>query len=147
DKLTQEVASVYVHQDVESRYDAVIQSSEAAADLLVAVERIRATLHAAIEANTGLGFTARRQITATDDEEVGAKLPSMDIMSDLSEVDVVICDDRYLIHEGRWSDEKRAVPCATALDLIHALNSRGRLSESQIYENYHRLRCAGYHPV
>ena len=68
-------------------------------------------------------------------------------MSDLSEVDVVICDDRYLIHEGRWSDGVRSVPCATTLDLIQALNDRGHLSQSQISENYHRLRSAGSHPV
>jgi hypothetical protein len=153
DALAREVKNVFVHEEVESHYDAVIKASEASADLLAAVERIRATLNASIEApRSSIGFTARRQLpsTATEDEEpegFGAKLPSVDIMSDLSGVDLVVCDDRYLIHEARWSDGKRSVPCVTTLDLIHALNSRGQLSDPQIYENYHRLRAAGYHPV
>jgi hypothetical protein len=152
DTLTSEVKNVFVHEEVESHYDAVVRSSEASTDLLEAVERIRATLNGAIEARSGVAFTARRQLpgSAADDDETedfGAKLPSVDIMSDLSEVDVVICDDRYLIHEGRWSDGTRSVPCATTLDLVHALNNRGHLSESQIREKYHRLRSAGYHPV
>jgi hypothetical protein len=152
DTLIQEVKKVFIHEEVEIHYDAIVRGSEASADLLGAVERIRATLNAAIEAGSGVMFTARRQLpssSAEDDEPegFGAKLPSVDIMSDLSEVDAVICDDRYLIHEGRWSDGTKSAPCATTLDLVHALNSRGHLSETQIRENYHRLRSAGYHPV
>jgi hypothetical protein len=152
DTLTQEVKSVFVHEEVESQYETVVRASEASADLLSAVDRIRATLNAGIEAGSGVGFTARRQLpdsSADDDEPQGfeVKLPSVDIMSYLSEVDVVICDDRYLIHEGSWSDGSRRAPCATALDLLRALNSRGHLSETQIREYYHRLRSAGYHPV
>lgn len=152
DALTQEVKDIFVHDGVESHYDSVIQSAEASADLLAAVERIRATLNASIETSSGVAFTARRQMTGKategeEPEEVEAKLPSVDIMSDLAETEAVVCDDRYLIHEGSWSDGKRSVQCVTTLDLVHALNSRGQLSESQIYENYHRLRAAGYYPV
>ncbi|SFJ32621.1 HTH domain-containing protein [Bradyrhizobium sp. cf659] len=150
DTLTQEIRNVFIHEEVESHCDSIIQSAEASAGLLSTVERIRSTLNAAIESQSGLSFTARRQLpSAAGDEEqnVGEKLPSVDIMSDLSEVDAVVCDDRYLIHEGRWSDGKRAVPCVTTLDLICALNSRGKLPEPQIYEHHHRLRAAGYHPV
>ncbi|SFV16905.1 hypothetical protein SAMN05192541_126138 [Bradyrhizobium arachidis] len=151
DALTQEIKNVFVREEVESHCDAVIHGSETSADLLSTVERIRAALNTSIESRSGLGFTARRQVprAATRDEEqnFGEKLPSVDIMSDLSEIDAVVCDDRYLIHEGRWSDGTRAVPCVTTLDLIRALNSRGQLSEPQIYEHHHRLRAAGYHPV
>lgn len=149
--LTQEIKNVFVHEEVESHCDSVIQSAQASADLLSIVERIRAALNTSIESRSGLSFTARRQApsaSAGDEEQnFGEKLPSVDIMSDLSEIDAVVCDDRYLIHEGRWSDGKRAVPCVTTLDLIRALNSRGQLSEPQIYEHHHRLRAAGYHPV
>ena len=152
DTLTSEIKNVYVHEEVESHFDAVVRGAEASTDLLAAVERIRAALNTAIEKGSGIGFTARRQPpgTSSDDDEpddFAAKLPSVDIMSDLSEVDAVICDDRYLIHEGRWSDGTKSAPCATTLDLLQALNSRGHLSETQVRENYHRLRSAGYHPV
>jgi hypothetical protein len=56
------------------------------------VERIRATLNEAIEKGSNVKFSSRRQLGKArkdEDEDFGGSFPALDIMSDLTEVDVV----------------------------------------------------------
>ncbi|MCK1658602.1 hypothetical protein [Bradyrhizobium sp. 151] len=148
EKLTANVSEVYVSSEVESDCDAILQSAELSAELGHAVDRIRAAVHAAIEKGS-LSFTGRRLPNAGDGDEVeeggpSAAFPSIDILTDLTDVDVVICDDRFLNKELFWADGRRRVTCATTIDVITALNSRAVLSEQQRFDLFHRLRVAGY---
>jgi hypothetical protein len=148
--LTGSVAQVYVSPDVDSHSDAVISAAESSEELLQRVEHIRATLNEAIEKGSNVKFSSRRPLGRArkdEDEDFGGSSPSLDIMSDLSEVDVVVCDDRFLNKETFWADGKRQVPCASTLDVIDALNGRAVISEQQKFDFRHQLRIAGYYAV
>jgi hypothetical protein len=149
--LTNSVAQVCVSQDVEDHCDAVINAAESSDELLQRVERIRATLNDAIEKGSNVRFSSRRHLGKVrkdeEEEDSGGSFPSLDIMSDLAELDVVVCDDRFLNKEIFWSDGKRKVACASTLDVINALNGRAIISEQQKFEFLHQLRKAGYYAV
>jgi hypothetical protein len=146
------VAQVYVGQEVESHCDAVLRGDELSGDLLNAVERIRATLNAALEKGNVV-FSSRRVLSRDEkgridqDDDIGPNMPSLDIMSDVSAIDAVVCDDRYLNKEPFWSDGSRRVPCACTLEIILALNNRGVISEQQKHGFLHTLREGGYYTV
>jgi hypothetical protein len=148
--LTKSVAAVYVPQDVDDHNNAVINAAESSDELLLHVEHIRATLNEAIENGNHVRFSSRRQIgkdRRDDNEDFGGSFPSLDIMSDLSGLDVIACDDRYLNREVFWSDGKHQVLCCSTLDIINALNSRAVISEQHKFEVLHQLRRAGYYAV
>jgi hypothetical protein len=141
------VAEVFVTQDVNNQADAVLRSAELADSLLAAIDRIRSVLNAGLQKGA-VSFSSRRRAVSdesNDDDDV--RLPSLDIMADLSGMDVVICDDRFLNKDLFWADGIRRVPCANTLDLIYALNNRARISQQQKHEYLHKLREAGYHAV
>jgi hypothetical protein len=130
--LATSVTEVYVSQDVEDHCDAVIAASDSSEELLQRVERIRATLNEAIEKESNVKFTSRRALGRAgrdDDEDFGESFPSLDLMSDLSQVDAMICDDRFLNKEIFWADGKWPAPCANTLDILSALNNRAVISQ------------------
>jgi hypothetical protein len=143
------VAEVYVTQDVESEANAILQASEISENLLVAIDRIRSVLNEGLEKRTVV-FSSRKRLEDDDDAHDSAydrRLPTLDIMADLTDIDVVVCDDRFLNKDLFWTDETHRVPCANTLDLISALNDRAKISQSQKYEHLHKLRVGGYHAV
>jgi hypothetical protein len=143
-------AAVYVTQEVEDHCDAVIRAEEFSSDLLGSVERIRATLNAGLEKGN-IVFSARRmrrrEEAVDSDDEMAINFPSLDILSDLSEIDAVAVDDRFLNKEAAWNDGTRQVPCVSTLEILLALNNRGVISEAQKYALLHRLREGGYYTV
>ena len=153
EKLADNVAQVYVSNDVEAHCDAVLQGAEMSAELGLAVDRIRTALHTAIEKGATVRFTARRSVDGNNQDEEGddngpsAAFPSIDILSDLTGIDAVICDDRFLNKEPFWTDGAHKVPCASTVDVIAALNSRAVISEQQRYGYFHRLRVGGFYAV
>jgi hypothetical protein len=144
------VGTVYVPQEVEDHSDAVLRGQEFSSDLLSAVDRIRATLNVGLEKGS-ITFSARRTRRRDDtvdaDDEMSFSFPSLDILSNLSEIDAVAVDDRLLNKESAWNDGSRHVPCVSTLEILLALNSRGIISESQKYTLLHRLREGGYYTV
>jgi hypothetical protein len=89
----------------------------------------------------------RREDPVDGDDEMGINFPSLDILSDLSEIDAVAVDDRFLNKESIWNDGTHQAPCASTLEILIALNSRGVISEAQKYALLHRLREGGYYAV
>ena len=144
------VGAVYVTQEVEDHCDAVIRAEDFSSELLASVERIRATVHAGLEKGT-IAFSARRmrrpEEPADGDDEIAVSFPSWDILSDLSELDAVAVDDRFLNKEAVWNDGSHHVPSVSTLEILLALNNRGVISEAQKYALLHRLREGGHYTV
>jgi hypothetical protein len=142
------VAEVYVTQDVESEADTILRAAELADRLLAAIDRIRSSLNGGLQEGHVV-FSSRRRADGDDLNDNGddRRLPSLDIMADLSGLDVVVCDDRFLNKDLFWTDGNHRIPCANTLDLIYALNDRGKISQQQKYEYLHKLREGGYHAV
>ena len=143
------VAEVYVTQDVEGEANAILRASEISENLLVAIDRIRSVLNEGLEKRTVV-FSSRKRLDDDDEAHDNAydrRLPLLDILADLSDIDVVVCDDRFWNKDLFWNNETHRVPCANTLDLIFALNNRAKLSQAQKYEYLHKLRVGGYHAV
>lgn len=154
EKLASTVAAVWMPEEVEQHCQEVIKASDLSGELTNAVENIRSSLNAAIERGVQVKFSSRKPLESAESDESGveerdpnAAFPTIDIMSDLTGVDVVICDDRMLNKEAVWSDGKRRVPCANTLDFLDALNVRGRISERQKFAHLHKLRIGGFYAV
>lgn len=138
DPLTRAVASISVHADLAKETQNLLRHEEHAAELLDAVERIRAALHAHLE-NGQVVFSARRALEESDDEEKEEFFQSatLDLMCDLSEVDAVCADDRFLNKLAHWTDAKGKTAVSTSSLSVLAALWRAR----------HRLRAAGYYAV
>ncbi|WKA27961.1 HTH domain-containing protein [Bradyrhizobium roseum] len=150
DAFISSVATVYVPEEIEVHCDAVLRGEESSSDLLNSVERIRTTLNAALDKGS-VSFSSRRisrrESTDSDDDEPSVSFPSLDILSNLSDIDAIAADDRFLNKEAAWSDGSSRIPCVSTLEIIAALNSRGIISESQKYSLLNRLREGGYYAV
>jgi hypothetical protein len=147
--LSDAVAEVYVTQDVEGEANAILRASEISENLLVAIDRIRSVLNEGLAKRTVV-FSSRKRLDDDDEAHDNAydrRLPLLDILADLSDIDVVVCDDRFWNKDLFWNNETHRVPCANTLDLIFALNNRAKLSQAQKYEYLRKLRVGGYHAV
>ena len=150
DTLPNVMSAVFVHPDVDERSREILQYERHANDLLAAIERIRAQVSAAIESGK-VQLSARRvrQSDAIDDENddnatLGAA-PSLDLMSDLSGVDIIVVDDRCLNRFPSWTDGAgRQAAVATTLDLIANMHDTGLVDDNACYAQRHKLRAAGY---
>ncbi|RWB74595.1 MAG: hypothetical protein EOQ50_14880 [Mesorhizobium sp.] len=151
DSLTSAVTSVYVHEDVAEQAQATLRHAEAANRLLTAIDEIRRKISAEVESGR-IAFSARhvseRDEGDDEHEDPTVAAPTLDLLSDLADIDVVVADDRCLNKMPNWSDGAgRTVPCATTLDVLASLRRSGRLSEDDYWLARHRLRAGGFYAV
>ncbi|WP_375459486.1 hypothetical protein [uncultured Enterovirga sp.] len=145
--LTKAVRTVLIHPDLHKKVQATLRHGERTADLLAAIERIRATLAQHIEAGT-LGFTTRRgrsEDGEEDDREVSAASPTMDLLSNLTVSGGVVADDRSLNRYPTWQDAAgHGAASLCSLDVLQHLEASGAIAAAVHWQARHRLRMAGY---
>lgn len=147
--LTESVSVVFIHPETESRTRQVLNYGKQAAELLAVIDSIRGTLGGALESGK-IRFSSRRlKGDETDDEsESFGTSPSLDIMSNLSAIDVVITDDRCLNKLPAWSDGVgHSSRVATTLEILDELKTAKKLNENGLWRARHKLRCAGYYAM
>jgi hypothetical protein len=143
--LTHSVAAVFVHADLDNQTRALLLYDKHAEELLSAIERIRTIISNHVEAGR-VHFSARHAQDRTEDtddekDEILESAPTLDLLSDLSGIDVVVADDRCL---------NKSPTCAAAtssLGILAALKRSGELDEQSYRRARHRLRAAGYYAV
>lgn len=142
--LCREVKAVFVSKEFADRADAQLEYASHSKEVVEAIERTQSILNQAIERGR-ISFGTRR-LSESDDEEntIISRAPSLDLVTDLTGVDVIIADDRYMNKEDFWSDGKRRVPCFSTLDVIGALYTKSLVSVAGRDELFHRLRIAGF---
>ncbi|MBZ9868516.1 hypothetical protein LB515_24355 [Mesorhizobium sp. CA15] len=152
DVLTRSVKAVFVHVDLDTRTRETLQHGKHVDDLLSAIERIRANVSTGVEAGR-LTFSARHRIDNGNDEEherdeTFDSSPTLDLVADLSQIEVVLSDDRCLNKRPAWVDSsKRSAYSASTLDILAALKDSGRIDAQVYWRSRHRLREAGYYAV
>jgi len=149
DPLTRVVTSVSVHTGLAKETQNLLRHEEHAAELLDAVERLRALLHAHLE-NGRVVFSARRAYEESADEEKDEFFQSatLDLLCDLSEVDAVCADDRFLNKLANWTDAKgRTAVSTSTLSVLAALHVGKQIDDSAYWRARHKLRAAGYYAV
>lgn len=149
DPLTRAVASVSVHVDLAKETHNFLQHEEHAAELLDAVERIRAALHTRLETGRVV-FSTRRTFEKSDDEEKDEFFQSatLDLMGDLSEIDAMCADDRFLNKLAHWTDAKGNMAVSTStLSVLASLHAAKQIDDPAYWRARHKLRAAGYYAV
>lgn len=147
--LARSVSAVYVTQDAQERSESMLRFAAQADDLLSTVERIRATLNAALEKGE-IRFTRRRMRGAEEDNDLEdeanslPQMPALDIMANIEDIDAVACDDRFLNMQPTWSGPGRSVPTACTLDLLASLHLRGAITADERQSSIHKLRVSAY---
>lgn len=145
--LTRAVGAVFVDNSVEELSKAVLRYAVLTGETLADLARIRATLHLAIEQNK-ITLSARRKLGAPGGKSGKSRedilAPSLEIMTDLSKVDLIVVDDRYLNKDAYWTDGAHRAPTASTFSILNALNARGKLSQPAMWRARHKLREAGY---
>jgi hypothetical protein len=147
--LTNAVAAVLVHPDLDQQTQKQLQYEKHTSDLLASIERIRLQISAGLQSGT-VEFSARRargsdELADEDDNSGFGASPSLDIMSDLTNIDIVVVDDRCLNKLPSWTDAAgKHASVGTTIDLITGLHISGQIDDPRYYELRHKLRAAGY---
>jgi hypothetical protein len=146
--LTRSVAAVFVPHEVGEHAEGILNYAEFTQEVLNSIERMRATLSAALEEGC-VGFSARRLTEKEQDEEdILEHYPTIDLLSDLSQADLALADDRCLNKEPFWGDAaQRRVPVGSTLDLLLGLKKAGKLDDAAFWMARHKLRIAGFYAV
>jgi hypothetical protein len=148
--LSRAVRAVYVTEEISERAKGTVRFADQADGLLISAERIRTVLNKALETGN-IHFTRRRQRGAqefeAESQDTSAPMPALDIMSNLTGIDAVACDDRFLNKEPVWSDSDRSVATVTSIDLLSCLLDRQKITGDEYRLARHKLRIGGYYAV
>jgi hypothetical protein len=149
--LTHSVEAVFVHADLDNQARGLLAYDKQAGELLNGIERIRAIISSYVEAGR-IQFSARHAGDLTQDaddkDEILEVAPTLDLLSDLSGIDVVIADDRCLNKSPTWTDRAgRSAAATSSLGILAALKRSGGVDEQSYRRARHRLRAAGYYAV
>lgn len=147
--FTRNVRGVFVHEDVNDQAREMLRHSEHTEDLLTAIERIRFVLAAAIESGRVI-FSARHapDVDTDEYEDPLDTAPTLDLLSDLSKVDLAVADDRCLNKLPHWIDsEGRTVRCANTMDIIASLRMASTIDEAKFWQVRHQLRAGAFYVV
>ena len=119
---------------------ALIEHHQHVEEVLTIIDDIRNLIRSA-NAGGKISFGSRR----IERGKRGDERPStMNLLSDLTAVDAVVCDDRALNKENFASDAKgKRIPCLSSLDVLEELRGRGFLTDTEWLSARHRLRDGG----
>src|SRR5262249_18673157 len=104
------------------------------------IDEIRDLIRTA-NASGKISFGPHRNERGKRDDDTPSTLH---LLSDLTAVDAVVCDDRALNKENFAADVKgKRIPCLSTLDILEELRGREALSESERLSARHKLRVGG----
>lgn len=117
---------------------AIIDHNQHTEKVLAVIDDVRNAIR---DANS-LGKITFGRRRAEGEEFSNNDTPStLHLLSDLAQVEILICDDRALNKENFAADAKgNRIPCMSTLDLLEELRARGVLSESDWRSARHTLR-------
>jgi hypothetical protein len=119
---------------------ALIEHHQHIEEVLNIIDDIRNLIRAA-NASGKVQFGPRRNERGKRAEETPSTLH---LLSDLTAVDAVVCDDRALNKENFAADTKgKRIPCLSTLDVLEELRGRGKLSDAERISARHKLRVGG----
>ena len=119
---------------------ALIEHHQHVEEVLNTIDNIRNLIRSA-NVSGKLSFGPRRNESGKRYEETPSTLH---LLSDLTAVDAVVCDDRALNKENFAADAKgKRIPCLSTLDVLEELRGRGGLSDAEWLSARHKLRVGG----
>lgn len=134
-------SEVYIHAETEEEASALIEYDHHVADVLHIIDDIRHAVRRAYAAEK-ITFGPRR--SQANDEQDGPDAPTLHLLSDLANAEVVVFDDRALNKEPFAADQSGyRARSATSLDIIEELHARSMITDADRRALRHRLRLAG----
>jgi len=116
---------------------AIIDHHQHVEEVLNVIDEIRTAIRRG-NASGKISFGPRRKERGKREDETPSTLH---LLSDLTTVDAVVCDDRALNKENFAADPKgKRIPCLSTLDVLEELRGRGALTEAEWLSARHRLR-------
>jgi hypothetical protein len=120
---------------------AIIEHDQHVGEVLNVIDEIRNSIRAANASEKILFGPRRAEGRKSPDDDTPSTLH---LLSDLSAVDALVCDDRALNKENFAGDGNgKRIPCLTTLDILEELRTRGSLSEMEWIAARHKLRSGG----
>ncbi len=146
--MTRNVAAAFIPHEVGEHTKGMLEYADLTEDILEAIERIRATISSALDEGH-LHYSARRmRDNQTENEDILESYPTLDLLADLSKIDLALADDRCLNKESFWADGAlRRVPVGSTLDVLLTLKRAGKLDDAGVWGARHKLRMAGFYVV
>lgn len=124
-------------------YEQFTELDAAVAEAQQAIDSID-TLRRLLQRHIALGnvvIAKRRDLTVVTDED--RSFPTMTMLAQVPDVDVVAADDRYINQHPVLTDvRQRSVPVVTSLGILDFLKARHALSDADWRHARHRLRMA-----
>lgn len=148
--LTQSVAKVIVSDLLNKQTRNDLQQGLHAEAMLAAVESIRSSVARGVERGRVQFSSRHRQKDKTDhaSDSLFDTVPTLDLLSDLQDIDAIVVDDRGLNKLPVWTDGSgRSAVTATTTDILNALWKSGSIDDAAHWQARHRLRLAGYYAV
>ncbi|WP_147270294.1 MULTISPECIES: HTH domain-containing protein [Rhodopseudomonas] len=119
---------------------ALIEHHQHVEEVLNIIDDIRDNIRTA-NASGRVSFGPRRIERGKREDDTPSTLH---LLSDLTAVDAVVCDDRALNKENFAADVNgKRIPCLSTLDVLEELRGRGTLSEAERLSARHKLRVGG----
>jgi hypothetical protein len=119
---------------------ALIEHHQHVEEVLNTIDEIRNLIKGANAAGK-ISFGPRRNERGKRDVETPSTLH---LISDLTAIDAVVCDDRALNKENFAADVKgKRIPCLSTLDVLEELRGRGLLSDAEWLSARYKLRVGG----
>lgn len=148
--LARSVGAIIVSENVDRRARDVLRQGQHAETLLGLVEAIRGIVAVGVE-NGSIQFSRRHREDNSTEDKAGSLLdtaPTLDLLSDLKSIDVVIADDRSLNKVPHWTDSSgNNANTSNTLDVLYTLQSEGEIDDAQYWRARHQLRLAGYYAI
>lgn len=141
-KLKNAGFEVIVSQSEIEEANQLISYESVAGEVTDAIERIRRAVHRGIESGkVRIGEKARGETDETADEP---EHPSMEIFSLAATCRWLVVDDRVLNQYMTLTHGADTCGVACSVDLLHALNNAGRITDQSLVESKTRMRQGGY---
>ncbi|MDJ0931295.1 hypothetical protein [Breoghania sp.] len=148
--LTRAVDAVYVDEGVKETSTQTIRFGEQVNHLLDEIESIRSALVYGIESGRII-FSARHfpeQEGKDEEEDMFASAPTLDLLSDLTGIDAVVTDDRFLNKLPAWTDgTKHSASAASTIDVLAELRRTGKFDEGTYWAARDKLRRSGFYAM
>lgn len=132
---------VHIHVSTEEELNSLIDDDRNVAEVFRIIDDIRAAVR---QANAAGRVTLGARRTDISDSDVEGIQSTINLLANLSDVELVVIDDRALNKEFFAADAAgRRVRLVSTLDLIEELHGRGLLADDRYRALRYRLRTGG----
>lgn len=139
--LTQAVGFAFISKGTLQEIEGLLAYEEHADELLKHVDELSGLLAAGIKSEK---VVINERNKPVDDDDDIRQSPSMALLQSSTAFDAIVVDDRALNYLPRWDVPAGAALVGTTIDLLIALESKGKIDPASHIEALRKLRVANF---